>query len=255
VDSSPFSRRSIRDYARPASAEELDFVLRAARRAPTAAMMHAYSIIVVTDPDTRRTLDELASRQKALKNSSLLLFCIDLRRARRWGELLNCRMTFGGYTGLLFGAVDCTLAAANAIHAAGSLGLGTCVIGAFFHRAPDVCKALDLPAGVLPLLGLTLGLPAESPPLRPHLPLEALVHENRYRDSDDAAVRKSWDAISTSSDGPEEIHRSEEETLHLIRSTITGPWWESGEKQVREALERQGLATGTAPTSGDGKTG
>jgi len=248
-----FSQRSIRTYARPASAEEVDVVLRAARRAPTAAMVHAYSVIVITDPGTRRTLDEIGSRQKALRNSSLLLFCVDLRRIRRWGEILDRRVTYDGYTGLLFGAVDCTLAAANAIHAAASLGLGTCVVGTFFHRAYDVCEALDLPSGVLPLFGLTVGLAAESPPLRPRLPLEALVHENRYRDPSDAEVRRSWDVISTWSPGPEEVRRSADETLRFVQTIVSGSWWESGEEQLLAALARQGLGSRRPAAAHDGK--
>ncbi len=252
MDPITFTRRSIRVYSRPASAEELDTVLEAARRAPTAAMVHAYSIILVTDPDTRRTLDEIGSRQKALRNSSLLLFCVDLRRIRRWGRIIGCRVTYDGYTGLLYGAVDCTLAAANAIHAAGSLGLGTCVIGTFFHRAHDVCTALDLPPGVLPLFGLTVGLPAESPPQRPRLPLAALVHENRYRDYEDADVRKSWEAISTWSAGSEEVRRSDEDTVRFIRGIISGKWWESGEEQLVAALARQDLGGRSASPGASG---
>lgn len=236
-----FSSRSIRAYSRPAAREEIDLVLRAARRAPTAAMMHGYCILNITAPDLRQRLDEIGNRQRALHNSSLLLFCADLRRARQWGEALATPVTYTGYTGLLFAAVDCTLAAANAIQAAESLGLGCCIIGTFFHRAADVCETLGLPPGVLPLFGLTMGLPAESPPLRPRLPLDNLVHENTYRDPSPGQLAEAWASFTTWSGTPVEAQRSPEEVADLVRHLVAGSWWATGEEQLRKALERQEL--------------
>lgn len=44
----------------------------------------------------------------------------------------------------------------------------------------------------MPVAGLTLGWPAEDPPLRDRLPLDGLVHRETYHDPADARVREIY---------------------------------------------------------------
>jgi len=230
---------SIRDFRRPAGGEERDVLLAAARRAPTAAMMHSYSIIDIQDEDIRTELNKIGGSQKCLHNSSLLMFCVDRRRAEILSRHLRVETSFSGFTALLFGAVDATLAAANLLHAAHELGLGCCIVGTYFHRAEETVRALSLPAGVLPLFGIAYGLPAENPTPRPRFPLQSLVHRDGYQDPDEAELAGIIASLATWSGEEKPLSRSPEESAQQLAKLLTGAWWTSGEESLRRALEAQ----------------
>jgi len=245
-------RRSIRSFA-PGGLEPevLDRLLEAARRAPTAAMGHFYSMIVVRDPEVRRKLFDLCGRQRAVRRAEFLVFCAALRRSDTWAGQLGCRRRISGYTALLFGTIDATLAAHSLVIYAEGQGLGSCYIGMVAHRADGVAEALDLPRGVLPLLGLAVGRPAESPPLRPRIPLQFLAHREKYEDMTPQQVQQALEAIGTAwvaagddgdfDDSPGPGERGLQLASDRYRRILEADWWEEGEAQLRRALERQGL--------------
>lgn len=76
------------------------------------------------------------------------------------------------------------LVAANVATAAEALGYGTCFIGAILNHLDAVARTLNLPQGVMPVVGLTIGVPKsnQSAPQKPRLPLGLVVHENGYRE-------------------------------------------------------------------------
>ena len=51
----------------------------------------------------------------------------------------------------------------------------------------EVDRLLAIPEGVYPLFGLCVGVPAEEPPLRPRLPVEAVLFDDAYP-SDEAML-------------------------------------------------------------------
>ena len=51
-----------------------------------------------------------------------------------------------------------------------------------------MAELVGLPAHCLPLVGLCLGYPAQDPPVKPRLPQEVVLHENRYREPDPQAL-------------------------------------------------------------------
>ena len=51
------------------------------------------------------------------------------------------------------------------------------------NRIAEVSQLLALPPGVYPVMGLTLGYPAETPPASMRLPPAIVVHRNRYDDT------------------------------------------------------------------------
>ena len=75
---------------------------------------------------------------------------------------------------------DAALAAQNAVVAAESLGLGTCFTGGIRLIAPELTEWLGLPAYTYPLFGLCIGKPAVEMQVKPRLPQQAVVAENRY---------------------------------------------------------------------------
>lgn len=238
------NRASVRLFSgRALEPETLETLLTAALRAPTTAMGHFYSIIVVADPGLKAALHQACGRQRAMNGSEFLVLCIDLRRSDLWAEHFGARRRMTGYTALIYGTIDMTAAAENLVIAAAGLGLGTCYIGGIGHNAARVCRILALPPGVLPVVGLAVGYPAESPAPRPRIPLRFMVHRDGYRDMTaqeiDAAV------LELARPSRRDAGGTADDVLAAARpyiSMIEGPFWERGEEHLRAALAGQGLA-------------
>jgi FMN reductase (NADPH) len=80
----------------------------------------------------------------------------------------------------LVAACDAILASQNAAIAAESLGLGICYIGSIRRNPQEVIDLLGLPRLVFPVVGMTIGWPSQEHPLRPRLPLNVVLHWEKY---------------------------------------------------------------------------
>ncbi|MFC5972975.1 nitroreductase family protein [Halomarina salina] len=161
-------------------------IVDAGRKAPTSGTTQMYSFLWIRDPAVRERVHELCNRGTAQveEASHFLLVCIDLRRIRRLLDHRDREFRLAPTMGLLEGAVDASLAAMGAIVAAESMGYGTCPVGNVLNALPAVARAVDLPAGVLPIYGLCIGVPRHGSAREnaPRLPLGAVLHEGEYRD-------------------------------------------------------------------------
>jgi nitroreductase len=181
------AHRSVRRYrGEPVDERLVEGALAAAQRAATSHSIQAYSLLRVRDPARRARLAVLCGDQAQVAQAPVLLVvCADQRRhrlvaaAREAGRVDNLE-TF------LLGVVDATLLAQNLVLALEAQGLGTCYIGGLRNRLPEVDALLEVPRGVMPLFGLCAGWPDEDErdagPLRPRLPLQAVLHEERWPD-------------------------------------------------------------------------
>ena len=175
------NHRSIRKF-RPdrIEPEKLDLILRAGIRAATAGNLQPYALVVVDDP---ARLEELE-----LRSAPAALFAlVDQYRLKRWFELSGGPFYNDQAVNFLISFWDATIALQNAVVAAESLGLGTLYLGGVLSQ--NVQEVLGAPEYVFPAGLVLLGYPDETPPLRPRLPLEAVVHRNRYRVPTDDEVR------------------------------------------------------------------
>ncbi len=146
-----FGRRSIRAYA-PGEIPEatLQLLLEAAMAAPSAAGKDPWHFVIVRQPDRLRQLAAALPHGQMLAQASVgIIVCGDLSVAhdRQISYLLQ----------------DCSAAIENLLIAAHAAGLGACWLG--IHPRPDrmtaVHKLLALPADVVPVCGISLGIPAE----------------------------------------------------------------------------------------------
>nr|WNX93916.1 NfsA1 [uncultured bacterium] len=176
--------RSIRRYLPDAIPEDvLARILGAAARASTSGNMQPYSVIVTTDPALKRELHPLHFHQDMVLEAPVLLtFCSDFHRMRQWLALREAPDNFDNLMSFLIGSIDATLAAQNAALAAEAEGLGICFLGTTLASCDGIARALHCPANVVPVVGFTLGYPAETPEVRDRLPLPGVVHRERYRD-------------------------------------------------------------------------
>lgn len=185
------SHRSIRAY-QPRDIEDalLDDMLLAGLRSSSAGNMQTWSVIVTKDEALKQRLYELHLDQGFILQAPVLLtFCADLFRMREWIRVSSSKQSFDDFLGFLTGAVDAVIAAQTIALAAESQGLGICYLGTTWWAADQIIELLDLPPGVFPVTSLTVGYPAEAPPLRDRLPLDVIVHRERYQRMSDEEIR------------------------------------------------------------------
>lgn len=171
----------------------LDKILTAGLRAPAPGGSvqggyrgaQPYSIIVVRDRKRRKQLNEMLceGRKKAIEEApASLVFCVDTHRMNRWAALQGGAAHYKGI-GVLWVALRAVYTAAeNVLIAAESLGLGSQYVQEIVWQPYQTLDFFRLPKQVLPVAMLIVGYPAERPSLSPTLPLEAVVHQETYKD-------------------------------------------------------------------------
>jgi len=136
----------------------------------------------------------LLSRKKEkhpFKAPLYFIVCVDLNKIGKIMEKRNWKIVLNDLYCLLLGIQDAAYFAQNMVIAAESLGLGTCYIGAVPYFANKIAKDFKLPKKVFPLVGLTVGFPAEDPPTRPRYPMDFVLFENEYPEFDDETITKA----------------------------------------------------------------
>ncbi|WP_058913050.1 oxygen-insensitive NADPH nitroreductase [Entomohabitans teleogrylli] len=176
------AHRSIRHFTdKPISDEQRNAIISAARATSSSSFLQCSSVIRITCPELRQQLVPLTGGQQHVAQAAeFFVFCADFNR-----HLQICpEAQLGLAEQLLLGVVDTAMMGQNALTAAESLGLGGVYIGGIRNHIDEVTQLLRLPKYVLPLFGLCLGWPADEPGLKPRLPAELVVHENRYQPLD-----------------------------------------------------------------------
>jgi nitroreductase len=182
--------RSIREYEdREVSQELLDKILEAGIRASSSGNMQTYSIIVTKDKELKKKLYTAHMEQSMVVDAPILLtFCADFNRMRKWLELNDAPVHFDNYMSFMIGAIDAALTSQNCALAAENEGLGICYMGSTLANCDQIGELLNLPPNVVPVVGFSLGYPAENPAPRDRLPMHGLVHYDQYHDYSDEDI-------------------------------------------------------------------
>lgn len=189
-----FKHRSIRKFrSAPIPEELLHELLEAATRASTCGNMQLYSLVVTCDEALRRRLAPCHFNQPMVTEAPCLVtVCADVHRFSMWCEQRDAEPAFDNFEWFLNAATDALLAAQNLAVAAETQGLGICFLGTTLYTARDIARILDLPKGVIPLTTVVVGYPDEDPGLTDRLPLEAVVHYEKYTDYTAAEIDELW---------------------------------------------------------------
>jgi nitroreductase len=176
--------RSIRKYQNlKISQPLLNEILGAGIRASTTGNMQVYSIIVTRDEERKKKLAPFHFNQPMVTQAPVVLtFCADFNRFNKWCRQRNADPGYDNFLSFMTAAIDALLVAQNVCLAAESKGLGICYLGTTTYMADKIIDLLDLPIGVVPVTTVTVGYPDEDPPLVDRLPLDAVVHDEKYRD-------------------------------------------------------------------------
>ena len=194
-----FRHASVRKYRpEPVPVEMIEAIVAAGQRSSTSSNLQTYSVVAIVDADKKARMAELCDNQRQILQAPVLLvWCADLSQLDRVCDALGYRQETSYVESFLVAAVDAALAMQTAALAAESLGLGMCYIGAVRNQPQEVIELLRLPKLVFPVSGMTLGWPAIDPPVRPRLPLEAVLHWEAYDSSQEADALEAYDRTMT----------------------------------------------------------
>lgn len=189
-----FEHKSIRKYTSEKIPDDiLKYALEAAVRASNTGNMQIYSIIVTRDEAIKKQLAPCHFNQPMITSADCVVtFCADINRFSKWCEMRDAEPGYDNFQWFICAVIDSMLAAQNFTIAAEEKGLGICYIGTTTYNAPEITKVLNLPKGVVPITTITVGYPAEQPPLTDRLPLEAVVHYDTYKDYSDEDINNLW---------------------------------------------------------------
>ncbi len=113
---------------------------------------------------------------------------------------------YDNYLSFFTAAIDALLVSQNVCLAAEERGLGICYLGTATYNARKIIDILNIPRGVVPVAAIVLGYPDENPGLTDRLPLDGVVHYEKYNDYSSSDIDRIYA-------GKESL----EQTLELIR--------------------------------------
>ncbi len=188
------NRVSLRKYdKKDISNEDLDKIIKAAMRAPTAGNMMLYSILKIKDQKKKDKLIETCDNQPFIGEAPVVL--IFLADMQRWFDYYDycgvkdyCEKNSLEYNGpeegdLLLATTDAIIAAQNAVIAAESLNIGSCYIGDIMENYEVHREMFNLPDFVFPVGMLCLGYyPKEVKRIpKPRFNKEYIVFDEEYK--------------------------------------------------------------------------
>lgn len=216
------NHRSIRKYTgEPVPAVVLDYILEAGTRASTTGNMQVYSVIVSTEDSIKEELSPCHFNQPMVKEAPLVLtFCADFNRFNKWCRLRKAEPGYDNFLSFMTAAIDALLVAQNVCIAAEDAGLGVCYLGTTIYTAEKIIEILDLPKGVVPVTTLTLGYPDEKPEQTDRLPLEAVIHREKYNDYSDSDIENFYREKELIKSYQEFVKENNKETLAQVFTDI-----------------------------------
>lgn len=193
------NHRSVRNFTdEPISPKMLEAILEAGRASSTSNYMGSVSIVRITDPEQRKKFHQISNGLseeeynqavadgKELKHPYIIecaeyfVFCMDNHRHHK----IDPESQLDWMEVVFIGTVDAGIMAQNIMAAAESLGLGGVYIGSMRNDIRRAGEVINAPKHVLPLFGMCLGHPSDTPETtlqKPRWSLSTLVSENTYQ--------------------------------------------------------------------------
>lgn len=239
------TRRTIRQYSgRDVDSELLNSLFSAAAHTQTMGNLQLYSVVVTRSAEQKAALAPAHFNQPMVKQAPVVLtICADFRRTSVWAR---CRKAEPGYDNLLSftnAATDALLFTQTFCNLAEEAGLGLCFLGTTIYMPQTIIDVLQLPQLVFPIATLTVGWPAEEPPLSDRLPVESFVHEETYHDPTPEDIDRFYGPKEALEVNREFVRINKKETLAQIFTDLryTKRDNEAMSRTLVQALRRQGF--------------
>ena len=178
------TRRTIRQYAsREVSEELLNRLMTEAARTQTMGNLQLYSVVVTRSEEMKAKLAPAHFNQPMVTQAPVVLtVCADFHRTTRWCEERKAQPGYDNFLSFVNAAIDALLYTQTLCNLMDEEGLGYCYLGTTVYMPQTIIDVLQLPQLVIPVATLTVGWPAEEPPLSDRLPLQSFIHSETYHD-------------------------------------------------------------------------
>ena len=239
------TRRTIRKYADRAVSEELlNRLLTEAARTQTMGNLQLYSVVVTRDAAMKERLAPAHFNQPMVKEAPVVLtVCADFNRTSVWARNRKAEPGYDNFLSFINAATDALLYTQTLCNLMDEEGLGYCYLGTTVYMPQLIIDTLQLPQLTMPVATLTVGWPAEEPPLSDRLPLASFVHSETYRDYTPEAIDTYYHEKEQLPENRHFCEINQKETLAQIFTDIryTRKDNEAISEGLLQALKHQGF--------------
>ena len=178
------TRRTIRKYAdREVGEQLLNRLFTEAARTQTMGNLQLYSVIVTRDQDMKKKLAPAHFNQPMVTEAPVVLtICADFNRTSVWARNRKAEPGYDNFLSFINAATDALLFTQTLCNLMDEEGLGYCYLGTTVYMPQMIIDTLQLPQLVMPVATLTVGWPAEEPPLSDRLTTASFIHSESYHD-------------------------------------------------------------------------
>lgn len=190
------AHQSIRNYTGAAiTPEQMTKIEDAIIQTSSTCFLQFVTTIKIKNKEKLAAIARLSGNQQHIADCDcFMLFCLDMTKLQ---HISNLKPPYG-FRFIIGGLNDCSLCCQNALTAAESLGLGGVIIGGYKAGIKEISQLLKLPHGVVPLLGLCLGVPNENfrEEQKPRLPRSWLIMDEEFHDPFNEAELTRYDEVA-----------------------------------------------------------
>lgn len=178
------TRRTIRQYSnREVSQELLNRLMTEASRTQTMGNLQLYSVVVTRSAEKKQQLAPAHFNQPMVTKAPVVLtVCADFNRTSVWARNRKAVPGYDNFLSFVNAGIDALLFTQTLCNLMDEEGLGYCFLGTTVYMPQMIIDTLHLPQLVMPVATITVGWPAEEPPLSDRLPLESFIHNETYKD-------------------------------------------------------------------------
>ena len=239
------TRRTIRQYSKQEVSEELlNRLMTEAARTQTMGNLQLYSVVVTRSQEMKQRLAPAHFNQPMVTSAPVVLtICADFNRTSVWALNRKAEPGYDNFLSYQNAAIDALLYTQTLCNLMDEEGLGYCYLGTTVYMPRQIIDILRLPKLVMPVATLTVGWPAEEPPLADRLPLQSFVHSETYKDYTPQDIDTYYNYKESLEESRHFCEINHKETLAQIFTDIryTRQDNEAMSKGLLEALKHQGF--------------
>ena len=239
------TRRTIRQYSnREVSEEMLNRLMNEAARTQTMGNLQLYSVVVTRSQEMKQRLAPAHFNQPMVTQAPVVLtICADFNRTSVWARNRKAEPGYDNFLSYQNAATDALLFTQTLCCLMDEEGLGYCYLGTTVYMPRQIIDILQLPQLVMPVATLTVGWPAEEPPLSDRLPLQSFVHQETYKDYTPHAIDTYYNNKEQLEENRHFCEINHKETLAQIFTDIryTRKDNEAMSQGLLDALKHQGF--------------
>ena len=240
-----FTRRTIRKYSsQPVDEHLLNRLLNEARRTQTMGNLQLYSVVVTRSADIKQQLAPAHFNQPMVTEAPVVLtVCADFNRTSAWARCRQAEPGYDNFLSFINAATDALLYTQTLCCLMDEEGLGYCFLGTTVYQSQLIIDVLHLPRLVMPVATLTVGWPAEEPPLSDRLDKEAFVHQDTYQDYTPEAIDRYYSPKESLPENQHFVSINHKQTLAQVFTDIryTKADNEAMSQTLLDTLRRQGF--------------